>query len=186
GTSAVYATLYSIFGYSFAPIVVFNVICSSGIVGLTMWLGRVFFDNATALMAGALMAIWPSEVTYVTILASELPFTLLVLVGIAVWFNTRWSKFARAIASGCLFGAATYFRSVALLLPIVLWLSAVTNWQKFSTQLPMALTALVIAIAINAPWTIRNTKAFGHVVLLTSSDGVNLWMGNNPDATGFY
>jgi len=186
GTSAVYAVLYYIFGYGLTSIVLFNIACSTAIVGLTIWLGQVFFDRTTALLAGALMAIWPSEVAYVTILASELPFTVLVLLGVAAWFKTSWSKLARAIFSGLLFGAATYFRSVALLLPIVLWLTAVTDWQKLRRQLPMMFLTMIVVISTVAPWTFRNYKVFDHVELLTSSDGVNLWMGNNPDATGFY
>ena len=186
GTSIVYAALYFLFGYRFLPIVIFNIICSTLIVGLTILLGRIFFDRVTAITAGVLMAIWPSEIAYVTILASELPFTLLVLLGMTVWFSERWTKSARAIASGLLFGAATYFRSVALLLPIALLFTEISDWQKFRNRLSTAALAMIIAFAIIAPWSIRNFGIFGHTQLLTTSDGVNLWMGNNPEATGFY
>ncbi len=186
GISAVYAALYTAFGYSYAPIVALNIALSTAIVGLTIWLGRIYFDDTVALIAGALMAIWPSEIAYVTILASELPFTLLVLSGVAAWFSARLPMSVRAIVSGLAFGSASYFRPIALLLPIVLWLTAILNWQKLRMRLPMLLIAMIIISATIAPWCVRNSKIFGHIVLLTSSNGVNFWIGNNPDATGFF
>jgi 4-amino-4-deoxy-L-arabinose transferase-like glycosyltransferase len=186
GISAVYAAFYCAFGSSVAPIVVLNIALSTAIVGLTIWLGRIFFGETVALIAGALMAISPSEIGFVTIFASELPFTCLVLAGVAVWFGLRLSNFARAVVSGLAFGAATYFRSVALLLPIVLWLTSLPDWRKLRGQLPVVLIAMIVAGVVIAPWSVRNTKVFGHFVMLSTSEGVNLWMGNNPDANGYF
>ena len=45
--------------------------------------------------------------------------------------------------------------------------------------------AAAIAATI-APWSIRNNAVFGEFVLLSTNGGPNLWMGNNPDSTGFY
>src|SRR5215469_10671608 len=58
GTSAIYAALYSIFGQSFIPIVVLNVALGTAIVGLTLWLGEIFFGEKRGLIAGCLMAAW--------------------------------------------------------------------------------------------------------------------------------
>jgi 4-amino-4-deoxy-L-arabinose transferase-like glycosyltransferase len=110
---------------------------STAIVGQTIWLGRIFFDRTIAILAGGLMAIWPIQVAYVTILASELPFTFMVLLGFAAWFSSRPSKSAQAAVCGLAFGAASYVRPVALLLPIILWLSIVPSWKKLGERLPM-------------------------------------------------
>jgi 4-amino-4-deoxy-L-arabinose transferase-like glycosyltransferase len=186
GTSALYAAIYSIFGFSFAPIVAVNTVLSTAIVALTISLGRICFDDTIALIAGALMAIWPSEVAFVTILASEVPFTFLVLVGAVIWFGGRQPKIARAIASGLAFGAASYFRPIAVLLPIIVWLTAISNWHKLREQWSLALLAVIITGIVIAPWCMRNSAVFGHPMFVTTSDGVNLWMGNNPDTAGFY
>jgi 4-amino-4-deoxy-L-arabinose transferase-like glycosyltransferase len=186
GTSAVYAALYSVFGQSFTPIVILNIILSTGVVGLTMWLGSIFLGKMTGLLAGFLMAIWPSEVFYVTILASELPFSFFVLLGVTAWFNLRLPNSVRVVTSGLAFGAATYFRPIALLLPIVLWLSALPKWQKLREGLPVILFAMVIIGLAITPWSVRNAKIFGHFVPMSTSDGVNLWMGNNANSDGYY
>ena len=179
GTSAIYAALYSVFGFNYSAIVALNVALGTAIVGLTMWLGRTFFDNTTAIIAGGVMALWPIEIAYVTVLASELPFTFLVLLGFVAWCSPRPSNSARAVATGLAFGAAgAHFRPIALLLPIVLWLSASRRQRVRERFLVMLFAMIVIALSIT-PWSARNTRLFGHFVLLSTNEGTNLWMGNN-------
>jgi len=186
GTSTVYAALYVIFGESFWPIVILNIILSLSVIVLTMWLGNMFIGKPAGSLGGFLMAIWPGEVTYVTLLASELPFTFLVLAGCAVWFNSNLPNLARSVMSGLAFGAATYFRSLALLLPAVLWLSAIPNWEKWREGTIATLVATLVIGMLISPWSIRNARIFGHFVPMTTADGVNLWMGNNVKSDGFY
>jgi 4-amino-4-deoxy-L-arabinose transferase-like glycosyltransferase len=186
GTSAVYAALYAVFGHDFIPTVVLNVFLSTAIVVLTIALASMLFDRKTGLVAGFLMAIWPSELAYVTILASELPFTFLILIGCTLWLARGAPNLTRAGASGLMFGAASYFRPIGLLLPIVLWLKDAFEWRKLRAGLPTMLASLIVIGITIAPWTIRNAQVFGHFVLMSTSDGVNLWMGNNPHSTGSY
>lgn len=186
GTAAVYAGLYSIFGVAFVPIVALNVILGTAIVGATMWLARILFNARIAIVAGGLMAVWPSQIAFVTVLASELPFTLLVLLGAVAWYRPDLSSLVRGMMSGFAFGAAAYFRPVALLLPFVMCLSFIPNWRKLLAQVP-TLTVSIIALAIVVtPWSIRNTALFGNFVLISTNGGANLWMGNNPGTRGYY
>ena len=185
GTSGIYAVLYLTFGQGFTPIVILNIILSSGIVGLTIWFGSIVFDKATGIFSGFLMAIWPSEVFFVTMLASEIPFTFLLLSGCIAWFSLRLPNSVRAIAGGLAFAAAAYVRPIAILLPIVLWLSVLPDWKKFRSN-PGHAHAMAVIVLAAAPWSVRNTKNFGHFVSMTTSDGVNLWMGNNTNSDGYY
>jgi len=186
GTAAVYAGLYSVFGFNYIAIAMFNVVLSCGIVALTIWLCRLLFDQTTALIAGGLMAVWPTQIAYVTVLASELPFTFLVLLGFVVWFSPQFPAFLRALLSGLVFGAAAYFRPIVLFLPIVAWISSVPNWRKLCNELPIVVLAMALMFATIAPWSVRNTVLFGHFVTVSTNGGGNLWMGNNPAATGYY
>ena len=187
GTAAIYAAVYFFFGHNYTAIVVLNIIMSSAIVGLTIWLGRIFFNDTIALVAGGLMAIWPTEIGFVTILSSELPFTVFFLSGLLAWFNNRIAPwFIRAVVSGIAFGGAIYVRPAAMFLPFVAWLSAIPNWRKLRDTLPMLLATIVMIGVTIAPWSIRNTKLFGHFVGLSTNGGVSLWVGNNPNATGYY
>ena len=187
GTSAIYAALYFFFGHNYTAIVILNIVLSTAIVGLTIWLGRILFNDTIALIAGGLMAIWPTEIGFVTILSSELPFTVFILSGCVAWFNNRIAPwFIRAIVSGIAFGGAIYFRPAAMFLPVVAWLSATPDWRKLRNTVPMLLVTIVMIGATIAPWSMRNTKLFGHFVGLSTNGGVSLWVGNNPNATGYY
>jgi hypothetical protein len=42
----------------------------------------------------------------------------------------------------------------------------------------------LIALAFLAPWTLRNYLAFGKFVLVTTTNGLNLWIGHNHNAKG--
>lgn len=186
GTSAIYAGLYLIFGYQYLPIVVLNIALGTAIVGLTFWLGKTFLDGRSGLVAACLMAIWPSNVMFVTILSSELPFTFFVLLGYWAWYHYKDSKLVGGVGSGLAFSAATYVRPIALLLPIILWLFALPNWRRLRAQIPALLVAIAVIAITTAPWSIRNTRTFGHLVLLSTNGGINLWIGNNPNSTGTF
>ena len=44
--------------------------------------------------------------------------------------------------------------------------------------------AILIALAIVSPWTIRNYLTFHRFILVSANSGMNLFEGNNPVATG--
>ena len=50
------------------------------------------------MVAGFLMAIWPSEVAYVTVLASEIPFTFFVLLGCTALVRVADCRIWRALS----------------------------------------------------------------------------------------
>lgn len=47
-------------------------------------------------------------------------------------------------------------------------------WIKYSCA-----TILVFAVAL-VPWTVRNYRVFGKIIVLRSNFGLELWLGNNP------
>jgi hypothetical protein len=44
----------------------------------------------------------------------------------------------------------------------------------------LALTCLLPFVVIIGAWTVRNQRAFGHPVLVSTNYGYNLWLGNHP------
>jgi hypothetical protein len=48
----------------------------------------------------------------------------------------------------------------------------------------MAVVFITAAIAVVAPWTIRNARVYGRFVLVASEGGVTFWTGNHPLARG--
>jgi hypothetical protein len=90
-------------------------------------------------------------------------------------------RFRDAICASLLLGFLMYFRAEALALPalfaaVLLWHGR-SNWRS-------ALVLLVLPPVMLLPWTIRNYRTLGTVVLSTTAGGINLWFGHNLQATG--
>ncbi|HEX8447517.1 MAG TPA: glycosyltransferase [Sphingomonas sp.] len=54
----------------------------------------------------------------------------------------------------------------------------------FAPLFALAWRSIPVALLLLAPWWIRNGLLLGHFVPLTSTGGIGLWIGNNPQASG--
>jgi hypothetical protein len=194
GTSAVCSLLYRVFGLVSWPIVVMNILAGLAIVALTMRLSARWYGPLAGRLSGLLLAFWPGQIEFTTILASELWFNACYLIWL--WIVTRekpdWGL--RSLIGGLALAAASYIRPVSLLLPVVLAFVRIVgnrdgDWRSRSGLMRLvgetSLTVGVMLLAI-LPWSIRNQEAFGKFVLISTNGGPNLWMGNNPKTTGSY
>ena len=182
GTSFTYSILYRLFGHTYGPIVVFNIILGALTTLLILELATRWFGPKSGLLAGFLFAAWPSQIEFTTILASELLFNFLVLLAIYCWNRRPNPNWHDAIFTGIALAAASYVRPLALVLPAVflLWTLAKGKWR--ATILHAAVTTGVMLLLI-LPWTLRNYLAFHQLVLVSTNGGANLWMGNSPGGT---
>ncbi len=196
GTPAAYALLYTIFGHTYTPILALNAILGCAITLLAAMLGARWFGRDAGTWAGVFTACWPWQIQFTTILASELQFTFLVLLGTWLWIVLRDAAvhrphsvrlhLLRTVAAGLVFGLGTLVRPTALLLPIVLGgIEFLTLRHRLRTTVVTGVT-LAVLLATISPWALRNSRLYGELVLVSTNGGVNLWMGNNPDTTGAY
>lgn len=155
-------------------------------VWLTLVLARRWFDARIAVTAAFLLAVWPSQIQFTTVLSSETPMIFFMLAALVVW-NHGGSRFLlRSALAGVLFAAAAYMRPTALLLPlIVIMVRVLADANRMRTIVggTIALAALISALS---PWFLRNERVFGEFVLLSTAGGPNFWMGNNPRSDGEY
>ena len=90
------------------------------------------------------------------------------------------------IAYGLLWGMVVMANAAVLsLLPFLLGWAAWRSWKTGQTRgnaLRNAALGCGIVILCCAPWTIRNYFALHRIVPLRSILGLQLWVGNNPDA----
>ncbi len=188
GTSALYALSYWIFGYSYVPLVGLHILLSVIIVLASARIVRRCFPQwpLAAPLAGLVLAVWPSLVLYVTVLASDLIFLAAFIVSIDIWTNKRLSPLARGIGAGIFFAAASYVRAPALLLPFVLSFGALIAGEGLKRSSGLLLSATLTMALLIAPWTIRNYQVFGNLVVISTNGGTNLWIGNHPGSDGGY
>src|SRR5919199_2860491 len=157
GTSFIYSLFYRVFGHTYLPIVIFNLVLAVVITGLAMHLAETWFNRRVALLTGLLLTLWPSQIQFTTVLASELPFTALVLVAVVVWLNKRTNLWLRSMFAGVALAAASYVRPTALLIPILLLLFRWISTREILKTLKATLVMFAVMALLIAPWSIRNT-----------------------------
>lgn len=142
-------------------------------------------------LPAALFALYRPAAVYAVTVLLDVPLAFLVtaFLALATWGGTSFGRaLARAALLGVVVGLATMLRGTALaLLPV----GAVAAW--FAVPAPararrLAAAAAVVlgAALVMAPTVARNSKAAGRLVGPALNGGVNLYIGNGPEANGFY
>ena len=150
---------------------------------VTLWLAyRVAREmGASERAAGwvaAVAAVYPIYVYVPGVLYPTSLFSLMMLLG--TWGLMRaynGGGWRAAVVGGVGLGLGTltipYYGLSVLFAP--LWLGR-RRWRE-------ALVATAVAVVLIAPWPLRNWAVFGAPVMGTQQN-LNLWYGNNPQATG--
>jgi 4-amino-4-deoxy-L-arabinose transferase-like glycosyltransferase len=148
-------------------------------------LGRTLISAPAGIAAGAIVALMPSHALYTSLIMSEVLFTGLVVAAfVAALHRSAW---AVALA-GVAFGLAALTRSHGVVLvaaPLAVWLA----WGWFDRErrvesLRNAGIMVAAAVMTITPWGVRNAVHFDSFQPISTNFGMNLWVGNNPDATG--
>lgn len=150
--------------------------------GATIWIlawlaGRVAGPRAS-LAAAWLAAVYPPLVWLPAYVFSETLYLALALgfAGAIAGAGTRRRRWA---AAGILAGLAVLTRP-AMLFFLLLAVPGV-GWKHGWRA---AMLILLPCALVVVPWSVRNTVAYGRVVLVASEGGVTFWTGNHPLAGG--
>ncbi|MEM6355238.1 MAG: glycosyltransferase family 39 protein [Pseudomonadota bacterium] len=187
GTGMLIAALWFVFGQSFTPIIIANIVFSVALVPLIFILAQRWAGTLTALIAAFMIGFWPTFVMYVTVLQSEQPFLFVLCLGL-VAYGSDWGKqWQRVLVAGFFFGIACYFRPVALLLPIALgFVTVLRQWRVWQREAVVALATMLAMLIVISPWTYRNSQVLGQPALVSTNFGLALWNGNHPGTPGTY
>lgn len=83
------------------------------------------------------------------------------------------------LAAGLAAGAATLVRPETLV-----FLVLALGWLLLRRRPTTAIVLLLGAACVIAPWTLRNVRVHGRVILVSAAGGVTFWTGNHPLAIG--
>ncbi len=140
--------------------------------------------DVAALFASTALAIYVPFVRLPARMYTENLFFFLLLV---VWWllerpgnKLTWQN---AVVAGLLAGYAVLTREVFLLMMAIYVISRLVAAPK--EWKPIAVFVLC-AIAVVAPWTVRNYQLFGRFEPVTTNLWANIYMGNNEKADGRY
>ncbi|UHQ54055.1 MULTISPECIES: hypothetical protein [Microbulbifer] len=188
GTSAIYAALYLLFGHAYWPIVALNICLSVGILFFTGRLCQIFFsDPRVARLSLLLLALWPTGIFYVTVLASELLFMFFSVAGLYCFVTADKGAKGRVVFAGLLLGAAYYVRPLITVSIIIFAIAcfAYLRQRPLAVVLRTGCCFLILALMV-APWAYRNYQLYDDFVPMSSNGGAVFWMGNSPGTNGGY
>ena len=157
-------------------------------VGAVVVAGERLGGRRVALVAGALIALWPNLVVHSSLMLSETLFIAVFCVTLAALVKVtdapRWWSASLFVAAAGL-GLCTLIRpqSTLLALPAIAisWALGSMGWRRCATSLAVLVAGVVLVVA---PWTIRNAIVLGGFVPVSTNTGDNLCIGFNPDTTG--
>ena len=180
--------IYGVFGHGYlAPRIVQM---GLGLVSaaLAYLFARRWFGRRVAIILAAFMSCYWAFIYFegefhAPVLAIYLLWLLVHVVG--VWAERR--NGLHALAVGVVVGVGALVRpNVLVCLPVVLmwawWISGRRGRRR--SFYPAALAMAAGTVLAVAPATIRNYRAAGDLVLISSNAGINLLVGNNENATG--
>jgi len=155
-------------------------------VGLVFAVARRLYDDATGLVAAAVVALWPNLIFHTAVALSETVFNFVVMCAVLVLVRRPWSqlKTAQLALFGALVGVSALVRPISLLfVPVLLfvWRRAQVAWRPSLRRL---LVVVLAAGAVIAPWTIRNIIQMNYPVIISTNLGEDLCMSRHPHATG--
>lgn len=178
--------IFMMFGNSIAAAKIANLFISAGILYFSYFISKKLFDSEkTGRITLLLLAIYPNYISYTSILATELLFSGLLFFGAYLVLISK-NRIPVLIAAGIVWGAMCLVKPQGIFIPL-LFLAAwfFQNGKTIWERTKPVIILYVFMIAVIAPWAVRNYMVFGSPFISTN-DGINLVIGNNPYATGDY
>jgi 4-amino-4-deoxy-L-arabinose transferase-like glycosyltransferase len=186
---AMLAGVFRIFGiytfYSYLAATGLNILFASLACIPIFYAGKRIAGTTLGAGAAWLWAIFPNAIllTYESMWDACLS---ALIAAIILWATLALAESSRPrdwIGYGLLWGLALMTNpTLASVLPFLLiWLAYCARKQHYS-WIALPTIALGVALLCCVPWTMRNYSVFHRFVPLRSVFGLQLWLGNNPQA----
>ena len=183
------AGVYAAFGGGYLAPRIANLVLGLLSVVLVYAAGRRLFGHRSGAVAALWMALSSTLIYFEGELHAE---TLLIPLMLGVFLIALGLKrsltIKRAFACGVLLGISALVRSNILLLAplLMMWSWWVNRPVRPGFRLLSTAVAFVLGITLAiSPASLRNLAVTGEFVPISSNLGVNLFMGNNPEAQPF-
>ncbi len=184
GYPALVAIAYAIFGAAPAVAMVINaLIGAAGAWAVHDLLARGG-SHRLALAGGLAFALHPALVPYTAALMTEGVAAALLVVATALAGRARGGKRGWLVACGVVMGIATLVRPQTILIaPFLGWFAGFPAATAGSSAVPLAsrlrhaAAVLALALAVCAPWTVRNCLRMDRCALVSVNGGWNLAIG---------
>jgi 4-amino-4-deoxy-L-arabinose transferase-like glycosyltransferase len=172
---------------AFFAIMILNAFAGAGLVWLTYLLTRtVGGSELAALIAAALVAVWPTQVYAARAVQAISMITCgMVAMTILYYRSIRSGKAGPWVGFSIVAAIATLTEPV--ILPALLLSGAlilVCRSLPMQARIRNAAILALAVITIIGPWSVRNYIVHDKIIPIKGSFWVNVWKGNNDYATG--
>lgn len=182
------AGIYQVCGHCPGAVRLWQALLGTATCWLLCRIGRRIGGETVGLIAAALGAFYPLLVFFSGVLMAETLLVFLTTAALLLALRLEAApSAAKAALLGMVLGLAGLCKPVVLSwAPILLWgwwRRSGVGWQLRGKCLAAAAGTMGLVIA---PWTARNALVTGYFVPISANTGVNLLIGNEPEATGIY
>jgi 4-amino-4-deoxy-L-arabinose transferase-like glycosyltransferase len=178
------AIVYWIFGHHYFVVEFINVLLSLCICAFTYLVARRLIAPLAARLTLVVLALFPSQIFFTNVLASEIIFTVLLLLVVYLLLKQEVRPTVLiSLTVGVLLGLLILIRAVALFLPLLVVFFYLGSRRRPGLILRDAVLIILVAFLTLLPWMLRNKKTLGAFTIATSG-GINLYIGNSPISSG--
>lgn len=184
GYAAFLAPFYALAGPHVWLAQALNLGLRAGTAFLTYVIARDAVGEGVGRLAFGILAFFPSVLFHSLVTGYNLLLAAILALLVYLMVTTKPFSLGRALLVGLVLGAGIYVRPVLLLFPAVV---LVWFWLQSGNVVPVlaqSAVVVVVALLVLLPWTVRNYRVFGEFVPVYTNGGRNLFIGNNPEASG--
>lgn len=187
GYPLVLGSLFAVFGESLVLVLGLNILLGGISVYLLYRTGRSLFGPHGGLLAAGLWAVFPPALLCATQVGKE-NLMIPLMLGLA-WTAVAWPRARHrlplAVLGGVLTGALAVVGMTGSTLGAALAAVILVSGRNWRERLGHVSMLVLAGFLTAAPWLYRNVQVVGAPVLNTNG-GFNLYLGNNPAATGYF
>lgn len=169
--------LFKIFGASLMTAKIFNIflITLNSILFIEI-LDRVDLRDLDVKIIFTLFVLFPNNIFYAGLIASELIFTTFLFICTIVYFSSFKYKY---IVLGILTGINTIIKPFFIVFFFAVFLVDLLKERNLTAALRNSLLVLLFCCITISPWVYRNTKLIGQFTYVSNNSGIVLYINNN-------
>lgn len=177
GYPIVLGFIYKIFGSSLIVAKIFNLVLTLVNYKLLYSLLKKLDINETRRkIIYTLFVLFPQNIFYNSILASEILFTTIFLLVTLIYYSNIKLKYPLI---GILVGINTMVKPFFILFFFAIFIVELGLKIKFLNVLKHSVTVLLVSLICVSPWLYRNTKLIGQFTTVSNNGGIVLYINNN-------
>lgn len=180
------AAVYLVTGHNRTVLVLLQLVIAAATVWMTAYATRLATGSEGAAVAAALLlAVHPGFIRYNSVLHPLVLDSFFFIAAAAALVRYRHEPtLRRGVVAAAVIGLGALTRPTILLFLVPLCWTALASRDPLRRRVQHSALLALVALAVVAPWTIRNAVVHRTFMLTRSGTGFVFWLGHNPHSTG--